>query len=304
MSVLISGSLAFDTVMRFEGRFAEQLLPGQLHQLNVSFQVPVLRREFGGCAGNIAYGLRLLGGTPLPVAAVGADGGGYIERLRDLDIDTTHVAMRAHMATAQAMIVTDTDDNQITAFHPGAMVDAVDLHIPAASGIAIGCIAPDERATMLRRAMQLDAAQIPIVFDPGQALPLFDAAELARLLAWATWIVVNEYEACLLSERTGLGRAALSLQVSGLVVTRGAAGSEIWTMGQRMEVPPVQPRALCDPTGCGDAFRSGLLYGLERGWPLARCAALGNQMGACKIASPGAQNYMLEDRWEWPGGDP
>jgi len=304
MAVLISGSLAFDTVMRFEGRFAEHLLPGYLHQLNVSFQVPVLRREFGGCAGNIAYGLRLLGGTPLPVAAVGEDGAGYLERLRGMGISTAHVEMRSHMATAQAMIVTDTDDNQITAFHPGAMVDAVDLHIPAASGIAIGCIAPDERSTMLRRAIQLDAAHIPFVFDPGQALPLFDAAELAQLLVLATWMVVNEYEACLLAERTGLDRAALSLQVSGLVVTRGAAGSEIWTMGSRMDVPPVRPRAVCDPTGCGDAFRSGLLFGLERGWSLARCAALGNQMGACKVASPGAQNYTLEERWTWPGDNP
>lgn len=304
MAVLISGSLAFDTLMPFEGRFADQLLPDQLHRLNVSFQVPVLRREFGGCAGNIAYGLQLLGGTPLPAATVGDDGMDYLARLQALGIDTGHVCVWPGMATAQAMVITDADNNQITAFHPGAMVHAHALDLGAGHGIGLGCVAPDERETMLQRARQLAAAGIPFVFDPGQALPMFGAPELAFLLEAATWVAVNDYEACLLSQRTGQDRAALSCRLAGLAVTLGAEGSEVWVQGVRTAIPPALPRAVADPTGCGDAFRAALLYGLERQWPLVRCAVLGNQMGAQKIASPGAQNYTLEGMAGWPGDGP
>jgi adenosine kinase len=294
MAALICGSLAFDTLMTFEGRFAQQILPDQLHRLNVSFQVPTLRREFGGCAGNIAYSLKLLGGSPLPVATLGSDGTDYLERLRALGICTRFVRQIGHAFTAQAMIMTDRDNNQITAFHPGAMADAQELVLESDHGIALASLSPDTHGSMLRSAGVLAAAGIPFVFDPGQALPMFDAPELDYLLGLARWVVANDYEACMLSERTGLDRAALSRRVAGLVVTLGAEGSEVWEQGRRTGVPPVRTERTLDPTGCGDAFRGALLYGLEAGWSLSRCAALGNHMGARKMASRGAQNYTMD----------
>ena len=293
MASLICGSLAFDAIMSFEGRFAEQILPDQLHILNVSFLVPALRRDFGGCAGNIAYSLKQLGGTPLPMATLGQDGADYLQRLKDLGISTEFVKQVADNYTAQAMIMTDRDNNQITAFHPGAMMQAHITRIEKRSDITLGIISPDGRDAMLQHAEQFCAAEIPFVFDPGQGLPMFDGAELARFIEQSTWVTVNDYEGKMLSERTGWSSADISRRVKGLVVTLGAEGCEVWVDGQKTNVPPVQAAEVVDPTGCGDAWRGALLFGLEQGWSLAQCAALGNKVGALKIASRGPQNYTL-----------
>ena len=294
MSALICGSLAFDTIMTFEGRFAEQIMPEQLHILNVSFLVPALRREFGGCAGNIAYSLRQLGGVALPMATVGSDGADYVERLKKYGISTEFVRELANAYTAQAMIMTDRDNNQITAFHPGAMGQAHTTKVAARSDIKLGIISPDGRDAMLQHAEQFKAADIPFVFDPGQGLPMFDGKELAHFVDLASWVTVNDYEGRMLSERTGLSNAELSRRVKGLVVTLGGSGCEVWVDGEKSLVPPVQAEKLVDPTGCGDAFRGALLFGLEKGWTLARCCELGNRVGAHKIATPGCQNYTLD----------
>ncbi len=294
MPALICGSLAFDTIMGFEGRFADQILPQQLHILNVSFLVPALRRDFGGCAGNIAYSLQLLGGTPLPMATIGQDGAGYVQRLQELGIDTRFVREVPDSYTAQAMIMTDRDNNQITAFHPGAMAQAHTNVIDGREGASIAIVAPDGRDAMLQHAAQLHAAGIPFVFDPGQGLPMFNGQELLSFVEQASWVAVNDYEAQMLCERTGLDLAALSQRVRGLFVTLGAQGCAVWEQGQSTVVPPCAPQAVVDPTGCGDAWRGALLYGLEQGWSLQRCAALGNRMGALKIAAQGPQNYRLD----------
>ncbi|MDD3017664.1 MAG: carbohydrate kinase family protein [Comamonas sp.] len=293
MPALICGSLAFDTIMGFEGRFADQILPQQLHILNVSFLVPALRRDFGGCAGNIAYSLQLLGGTPLPMATIGQDGAGYVQRLQELGIDTRFVREVPDSYTAQAMIMTDRDNNQITAFHPGAMAQAHTNVIDGREGASIAIVAPDGRDAMLQHAAQLHAAGIPFVFDPGQGLPMFDGQELLSFVEQSSWVAVNDYEAQMLCERTGLDLAALSQRVRGLFVTLGAQGCAVWEQGHSTVVPPCAPQTVVDPTGCGDAWRGALLYGLEQGWSLQRCAALGNRMGALKIAAQGPQNYQL-----------
>jgi adenosine kinase len=297
MPALICGSLAFDTITTFPGRFAQQILPEQIHILNVSFLVPTLKREFGGCAGNIAYTLAGLGGTPVVMAALGADGDGYLERLRGWGLDTALVARIAETYTAQAIIITDQDNNQITAFHPGAMQFAERSKVPADRGdLALAIVAPDGRDAMLQHAEQLAAAGIPFVFDPGQGLPMFDGAELRHFVEQASWVAVNDYEARMLSERTGMTIEQMSraLPLRGIVVTLGAQGCEVWVNGEREQVPGVAAEAVVDPTGCGDAFRGALLYGLERGWPLARCAALGNRVGALKIAQAGPQNHRID----------
>lgn len=295
MSALICGSLAFDTIMTFEGRFSEQILPTQLHILNVSFLVPALRREFGGCAGNIAYSLRQLGGTPLPMATVGSDGDEYLARMQSQGISCEFVRRVEDAYTAQAMIMTDRDNNQITAFHPGAMMQAhIGSHITARPDIKLGIISPDGRDAMQQHAEQFNAAGIPFVFDPGQGLPMFDGKELAEFVQLATWVTVNDYEAKMLCDRTGLSCAEMSRQVQGLVVTLGELGCEVWVDGEKTLVPAVKAEVVVDPTGCGDAFRGALLYGLEQGWSLARCAALGNRVGAQKIATRGGQNYNFE----------
>ena len=296
MAVLICGSLAFDTIMTFEGRFADQILAEQLHILNVSFLVPSLRRDFGGCAGNIAYSLNLLGGKALPMATLGSDGEEYLQRLRTLGIGTDFVSRVDETYTAQAMIMTDLDNNQITAFHPGAMMQAHRNRIEntAAHGITLGIVAPDGRDAMLEHAAQFHEAGIPFVFDPGQGLPMFGGEELRHFVDLATWVAVNDYEARMLCDRTGLDLAELSTRVKGLVVTLGAAGCEVWSAGTKTLVPPVTPQQVVDPTGCGDAWRGALLFGLEQGWSLERCAALGSRMGALKIASRGPQNYQLD----------
>lgn len=293
MAAVICGSLAFDTIMTFEGRFAEQILPDQLHILNVSFLVPQLRRDFGGCAGNIAYSLKLLGGTPLPMGAVGSDGGDYLARFQQLGISTEFVLRADDTYTAQAMIMTDRDNNQITAFHPGAMMQAHKVQVPKRADIKLGMISPDGRDAMLQHAQQFKAAGIPFVFDPGQGLPMFDGKELANFIELASWVTVNDYEGKMLSDRTGWSSAEISRRVNGLVVTLGGDGCEVWVNGEVTLVPPEQPKAIVDPTGCGDAWRGALLHGLEQGWTLAKCAQLGNKIGALKIASRGPQNYTL-----------
>jgi adenosine kinase len=294
MAAVICGSLAFDTIMTFEGRFAEQILPDQLHILNVSFLVPALRRDFGGCAGNIAYSLKLLGGQPLPMATVGSDGAEYIARLQALGISTQFVRQVPDTYTAQAMIMTDRDNNQITAFHPGAMMQAHVTRVEQRPDIKLGMISPDGRDAMLEHAQQFKAAGIPFVFDPGQGLPMFDGTELAAFIEQSTWVTVNDYEGKMLSERTGWSSAEISRRVEGLVVTLGGEGCEVWIAGEKTVVPPVKASGIVDPTGCGDAWRGALLYGLEQGWSLARCAELGNKVGAIKIAHRGPQNYTLD----------
>ncbi|BEP44771.1 MULTISPECIES: carbohydrate kinase family protein [Variovorax] len=294
MAAVICGSLAFDTIMTFEGRFADQILPDQLHILNVSFLVPTLRRDFGGCAGNIAYSLNALGGTALPMATLGSDGATYLERMRSLGISTEFVRQLDDTFTAQAMIMSDVDNNQITAFHPGAMQQAHVTKVAAREDIKLGIIAPDGRDAMLQHAEQFAAAGIPFVFDPGQGLPMFDGEALRHFVDLASWVVVNDYEGKMLSQRTGWSLAEISRRVRGLVVTLAAEGCEIWTDGEREHVPGVVATEVVEPTGCGDAWRGALLFGLEKGWPLAQCAALGNKVGAIKIAQRGPQNYEID----------
>ncbi|MGJ7612519.1 MULTISPECIES: carbohydrate kinase family protein [unclassified Variovorax] len=294
MAAVICGSLAFDTIMTFEGRFADQILPDQLHILNVSFLVPTLRRDFGGCAGNIAYSLNALGGTALPMATLGNDGASYVERLRTLGIDTGFVRQLDDTYTAQAMIMSDVDNNQITAFHPGAMQQAHITKVSARDDIKLGIIAPDGRDAMLQHAEQFAAAKIPFVFDPGQGLPMFDGEALRHFVELASWVVVNDYEGKMLSQRTGWSLAEISQRVRGLVVTLAGEGCEVWVNGERKHVPGVVATEVVEPTGCGDAWRGALLFGLEKGWSLAQCAALGNKVGAIKIAQRGPQNYEID----------
>lgn len=295
MACLVSGSLAFDTITNFPGRFADQILPDQVHILNVSFLVPTLRREYGGCAGNIAYTLKALGGEPVVLAAIGNDGQAYLARMAELGIETSSVLQVAGSYTAQAMIITDADNNQITAFHPGAMQQAHEIGLPSRQDIRLALIGPDGRDAMLRRAADLSSAGIPFVFDPGQGLPMFDGDDLRRFIAQAHWVAVNDYEGKMLCDRTGYSLAALSRShLAGVVVTLGAEGCDVWVQGECTRVPGVQADAVLDPTGCGDAFRGALLYGLEQGWPLQRCVALGNQLGALKIAHRGGQNHPVD----------
>ena len=276
-----------------------------MHILNVSFLVPTLRREFGGCAGNIAYNLALLGGEPVVVAALGSDGDEYAARLRSWGATTEFVRTDAHNLTAQAFIVTDQDNNQITAFHPGAMQSAHETDVPSGANMAVAIVAPDGREAMLRHADQLAAAGVPFIFDPGQGLPMFDGAELRRFVDAATWVALNDYEARMLCERTGRSIEAMSRShLKGVVVTLAAAGCEVWQGGEKTILPGVAAQAVVDPTGCGDAFRSALLFGLERGWPLARCAELGNRLGALKIASRGGQNHVLDRTFADLGAPP
>ncbi len=293
MAAVICGSLAFDSIMNFEGKFADQILPDQLHNLNVSFFVPTLRREFGGCAGNIAYALKQLGGAPLIMATVGSDGADYTKRITALGMSTEFVREMSDTYTAQAMIMTDTNNNQITAFHPGAMMQAHVTKVTPRADIKIGIISPDGRDAMLEHAEQFKAAGIPFVFDPGQGLPMFDGKDLLHFIDLATWVTVNDYEGKMLSDRTGLSSADISKKVKGLIVTLGEQGCEVWVDGIKIIVEPVKASSVVDPTGCGDAFRGALLFGLEKGWPLAKCAKLGNQLGAIKIAQRGGQNYQL-----------
>ncbi|MDD5249262.1 MAG: carbohydrate kinase family protein [Rhodocyclaceae bacterium] len=288
---LICGSLAYDTIMVFHDRFKNHILPEQIHILNVAFLVPDMRREYGGCAGNIAYNLRLLEGDPLIMATIGDDSGPYLQRLRHLQLDARHVKEMAGSFTAQAFITTDLDDNQITAFHPGAMNQSHANSIAEADGVKLAIISPDGRQGMLDHARDLRAAGIPFIFDPGQGLPMFDGVELLDFLQLADYCTVNDYEAKLLAERTGRSIEDLAHEVKALIVTLGANGSEIYSDGQRLIVPSVKADELVDPTGCGDAYRAGLLYGIAQGWPWLKTGRLASLMGSIKIAHRGGQNH-------------
>ena len=296
MAILICGSLAFDTITTFPGRFAQQILPEQVHILNVSFLVPSMRKEFGGCAGNIAYSLKQLGGEPLVMAALGKDGALYRNHFEQLGLSLQHVLTVDDDYTAQAIIITDQDNNQITAFHPGAMGQAHRLQITADPAITLAIVAPDGRDAMIQHAAQLRAAGIPFVFDPGQGLPMFDGDDLKRFISQATWVAVNDYEAKLLADRTGQSLADISkaAHLQGLIETLGADGCNVYIQGEKTHVPGVKAAAVVDPTGCGDAFRGGLLFGLSQGWDLVRSVALANRIGAIKIAVAGPQNYTLD----------
>ena len=290
---LICGSLAFDTIMVFGDRFARHILPDKIHMLNVSFLVPQLRREFGGCAGNIAYNLGLLGDVAYPMATVGRDFGPYREWMARAGVPTDHVRVIEAQLTAQAFITTDLDDNQITAFHPGAMQHAHENRVTDASDIAIGIVAPDGREGMIQHAAQFAAARIPFIFDPGQGLPMFSGEELARFVGQATWVTVNDYEWQLLQQKTGWNVRELTQRVAALIVTRGAAGSVIHTRDGEIAIPCAQAAAVVDPTGCGDAYRAGLIHGLLHGLDWLSTGHIASLMGAIKIESRGTQNHRF-----------
>ena len=293
MSALICGSMAYDTIMVFKGQFKEHILPDKIHMLNVSFLVPDMRRNFGGCAGNIAYNLNMLGGQGAPMATVGHDFAPYKEWLKQQGIELKYLLPVANEFTAQAFITTDLDDNQITAFHPGAMMQAHMQKVPTDGSVTLGLISPDGRDGMLQHAAQFAAAKIPFIFDPGQGLPMFNGEELLNFVDQATWVTVNEYEGQLLSERTGLSHEQLAQRVEALIVTHGAQGSVIHTQGSTLSIPTAKPVAVSDPTGCGDAYRAGLIYGLmnKLGWEVTgRIASL---IGSIKIESHGPQNHRF-----------
>ena len=292
-SALICGSVAYDTIMVFRDRFANHILPDKLHMLNVAFLVPELRREFGGCAGNIAYNLKLLGDVAYPMATVGRDFGAYREWLRESGVPGDHIRVIESELTAQAFITTDLDDNQITAFHPGAMQHSHANSVADAGNIAIGIVAPDGREGMIRHAAQFAAARIPFIFDPGQGLPMFGAAELEQFIAAASWVTVNDYEWQLMQQKTGWTAERLTQRVAALIVTRGAAGSTIYTRGAELAIPAAPARAIVDPTGCGDAYRAGILHGLLHGLDWPRTGHIAALMGAIKIEARGTQNHRF-----------
>jgi len=293
MRTLICGSLAYDTIMVFPDRFARHILPEQTHVLSVSFQIGEMRREWGGCAGNIAYNLRGLGGDPVVMAAIGHDGVAYRERFAKLGIATDGVLTIEDTFTAQAFIITDLDDNQITAFHPGAMNHSHRNSVASVAGVGLGIVAPDGKAGMQSHARGFAEAKIPFVFDPGQGLPLFDGPELTDMIELATYLTVNDYEAKLLCERTGLSLSAMAERVDAMVVTRGDEGSVIQAGGATYAIPAVAPPAVVDPTGCGDAYRAGLLHGIAQGWDWERTGRLASVLGSLKIASRGGQNHAV-----------
>ena len=291
MSALICGSMAYDTIMVFPEPFRNHILPDKLHMLNVSFLVPKMRREFGGVAGNIAYNLKLLGGTPYPMATVGDDFGPYREHLDKLGISTRYVRHLPGEFTPQAFITTDIEDNQITAFHPGAMMYSHLNRVSQAEGIRIGIVGPDGKQAMLQHSADFKAADIPHIFDPGQAMPLFDGAELRQMIAQANWVVLNDYEFQLLQERTGMNGRAIAKEVEALIVTRGGEGSTVITAGEEIEITAVKAESIMDPTGCGDAHRAGLIHGLLNDLDLVTTCRIGSLMGAIKIAHQGPQNH-------------
>jgi adenosine kinase len=293
MATLICGSVAYDTIMVFRDRFKNHILPDQLHILNVAFLVPDMRREFGGCAGNIAYTLNMLGGEPLIMATVGDDYQLYGERLDTLGISQRHVRKIAGTFTAQAFITTDLDDNQITAFHPGAMNYAHENHVQQAADATLGIVAPDGREGMLQHAREYSKAGIPFVFDPGQGLPMFSGEELLQFVRLAEYVTVNDYEAQMLQERTGRTIEELAKLVKAVVVTLGARGSVVYAGARTLEIPSVQAREVVDPTGCGDAFRAGLLYGLAADFDWPTTGRLASLLGAIKIACRGGQNHCF-----------
>ncbi len=293
MSVLICGSFAYDTIMVFQDRFKNHILPDQVHILNVCFVVPDMRREYGGCAGNIAYTLRLLGGDPLPMGTVGDDFQPYADWMDRHGIDRTHVTPVFGTYTAQAYITTDMDDNQITAFHPGAMNEAHRNRVDSIEGVEIGILAPDGRQAMIEHARQYADRGIPFVFDPGQGLPMFEKPELDEFIDHATYITVNDYESRLLQERTGRTLEEIASDVQAMVVTRGGEGSRIYTDGTVLEIPTARPEQIVDPTGCGDAYRAGLLFGLSRGLDWETTGRIAALAGGIKIETHGTQNHSF-----------
>lgn len=294
MTSLICGSLAYDTIMSFHGKFSEAILSDQLHKINVAFLVPSMRREYGGCAGNIAYNLKLLGGDPRIMATVGFDGEPYLERLGELDISQRNIRTIKKSFTAQAFITTDLDNNQITAFHPGAMALSHENKVAeAGEKIKLAIVAPDGRDGMVQNARDCADLGIPFIFDPGQGLPMFNGEELLEFIDLATYVAVNDYEAEMLMDRTGLTQRQIAQRLAALIVTRGELGAEIYTGDVVLDIPCVHEDKVVDPTGCGDAFRAGLMHGIVNGLDLLTCGRLGSLMGAIKIAHQGGQNHKL-----------
>jgi len=291
MSALICGSFAYDTIMVFHDKFKNHILPDKVHMLNVSFLVPGMRREFGGCAGNIAYNLNLLCDDALPMGTVGSDFLPYADWMEQCGISQEYLTTLGDNYTGQAFITTDEDDNQITAFHPGAMGESHVNKVPADAGIRIGIVSPDGRQGMIDHAEQFVEAGIPFIFDPGQGLPMFDGDDLKRFIAQATWMTVNDYESQLVQERTGLSEAEIATQVDAFIVTRGGEGSLIYTGGEKIVIPNIEVGAIKDPTGCGDAYRAGLLYGLLNGLDWQTTGQIASLMGGIKIEHEGTQNH-------------
>jgi len=294
MSALICGSYAFDNIMVFHDRFKNHILPDKVHMLNVSFLVPEMRREFGGCAGNIAYNLKLLGGDPLPMATVGKDFEPYGDWLNQCGIPTDHIKVIPDAYTGQAFITTDMDDNQITAFHPGAMGFSHDNKVGDAKGVKLGIVSPDGRDGMIEHAQQFAELDIPFIFDPGQGMPMFDGDDLMKFVEQATWVTVNDYEMQLLQDRTGKSPHELAEHVEALIVTMGGKGSHIYNKQHRIEVPAAKTEQLSDPTGCGDAYRAGLLYGLMHDMDWDTTGRIASLMGAIKIQHHGTQNHSFD----------
>ena len=293
MQILICGSIAYDNIMVFPGRFKDHILPQQIHILNVAFLVPELRREFGGCAGNIAYNLKLLGSDPLVMGTVGDDSLLYVERLKRLGINLSCVRQVPQTLTAQAFITTDLDDNQITAFHPGAMNRSHENRVTRDLGAGLAIVAPDGKEGMVQHARELAGLGIPFMFDPGQGLPMFSGEELLAFVEQASYVAVNDYEGRLLEERTGRTLEDLAPKLKALILTRGAEGSVIHANGQRFDIPCAKAEAVVDPTGCGDAYRAGLLYGIASGFDWLKTGRLASLMGAIKVASRGGQNHSV-----------
>ncbi|VAW97851.1 Sugar kinase [hydrothermal vent metagenome] len=292
MSALICGSFAYDTIMVFHDKFKNHILPDKVHMLNVSFLVPELRREFGGCAGNIAFNLKLLGGEPYPMGTIGSDFAPYSDWMNKFAISDKYLK-QVSTYTAQAFITTDEDDNQITAFHPGAMNYAHENSIPDSDGIRVGMVAPDGRDGMLQHAEQFEKAGIPFIFDPGQGLPMFDGAELLSFIEKATWVAVNEYESKMLEERTGKTHHEIAEMVQALIITKGSGGSLIYTKNHRYEIPTAKVANIIDPTGCGDAYRAGILYGILNDLDWDKTGRIASLLGAIKIESHGTQNHVF-----------
>ncbi len=293
MKALICGSFAFDNIMVFHDKFKNHILPDKVHILNVSFLVPDMRREFGGCAGNIGYNLELLGGDFYPMGTVGSDFEPYAKWMDECGIDRTHLKVIDQAFTAQAFITTDMDDNQITAFHPGAMNFSHENNVAAAAGVTIGIISPDGRDGMIQHAAQFAEAGIPFIFDPGQGMPMYNGEELLTFVDQAKWVTVNDYEAQLMQERTGVSPHEMAERVDAYIVTLGGKGSHIYAGKKRIDVPAATPAALADPTGCGDAYRAGLLYGLMKDMDWETTGRVASLMGAIKIESHGTQNHRF-----------
>ena len=290
---LICGSIAYDSIMVFGDRFRNHILPDKIHMLNVSFLVPQMRREFGGCAGNIAYNLRLLGDVGLPMATVGKDFGSYAEWMDKNGVPRDYVKVIAAEHTAQAFIITDLDDNQITAFHPGAMQNSHENQVTDVKGATVGIVAPDGRDGMIQHAAQFAAAKIPFIFDPGQGLPMFGKEDLERFVSQATWVAVNEYEWQMVQQKTGWTVKDVVSQVDALIVTLGSQGSTIHTKDGPISIPCAAPKAVVDPTGCGDAYRAGILHGLLNGLDWVQTGRIASLMGAIKIETRGPQNHRF-----------